>query len=156
MTNAAEARDRIAEIRRDGGRTTLDELDALWAALRTVRPQEILGPWRGSEFVSGHRFEGELRKARWYGKTFHSVTDAKPLICRGDDGELYSNVAMGKGEASLWTVEFRGEPTATMVYDGRPVLDHFKRIDDSTLLGVMNGKGVLDEGRHYYFLLDRD
>jgi hypothetical protein len=53
-------------------------------------------------------------------------------------------------------VEFRGESTATMVYDGRPVLDHFKRVDEGTLLGVMNGKGVLDDGRHYYFVLERD
>ena len=39
---------------------------------------------------------------------------------------------------------------------GQPVLDHFKRIDERSLLGVMNGKGVLDDGRFYYFVLDRD
>ncbi len=45
-----------------------------------------------------------------------------------------------------------------MVYDGRPVLDHFKQVDPATLMGIMNGRPeqVLDDGRHYYFLLERD
>jgi len=53
-------------------------------------------------------------------------------------------------------VEFRGESTATMVYDGQPVLDHFKRVGEDTLLGIMNGRGVRDQGHYYYFRLDRD
>ncbi|NBM18227.1 DUF4334 domain-containing protein [Streptomyces sp. GC420] len=154
--DAEQARTRIAAVRAAGGKVSTEELDELWAALETVRPEEILGSWKGSEFVSGHRAEGRLARANWYGKTFRSVSDAKPLICRDADGELFSDVRLGKGEASLWMVEFRGESTATMVYDGMPVLDHFKRIDGSTLLGVMNGKDALDDGRHYYFVLERD
>ena len=42
-----------------------------------------------------------------------------------------------------------------MVYDGQPILDHFKRVDDDTLMGIMNGKGILADGQHYYFLLER-
>ena len=61
------------------------------------------------------------------------------------------------GEASLWIEEFRGEMTASMVYDGRPVHDHFKRVDDDTVMGIMNGKGALDTSsgtpRHLYFYL---
>jgi hypothetical protein len=150
-----EARDRIAAIRAAGGRTTIDELDEIWAVLPTVRPDEMLGDWAGSEFVSGHRFEGQLAKARWHGKSFASLTDVTPIVCRDADGTLFANSELAKGGASLWTVEFRGEATATMVYDGQPVLDHFKRIDERTLLGVMNGKGVRDHGRYYYFLLER-
>jgi Domain of unknown function (DUF4334) len=55
--------------------------------------------------------------------------------------------------------EFRGEVVGTMVYDGRPVHDHFKKIDDNAMLGIMNGKGALDlssgEGRFLYFYLER-
>lgn len=45
-----------------------------------------------------------------------------------------------------------------MVYDGKPIFDHFKRVDENTLMGIMNGKpeAVLDNGRHLYFLLERD
>jgi hypothetical protein len=154
--DATAARTRITEIRSTGGQTTIDELDGLWAALPPARPGDILGSWKGSEFTSGHRFEGYLPKIRWHGKRFTSYADVAPLVCRDENGELFDDVERAKGGASLWTVEFRGEPTATMVYDGQPVLDHFKWIDDDTLLGVMNGKGVLDDGRHYYFVLERE
>ena len=45
-----------------------------------------------------------------------------------------------------------------MVYDGMPVFDHFKKVDDDTVVGVMNGKGslVFDDGEHYWFGLERD
>ncbi|MFJ8676715.1 DUF4334 domain-containing protein [Streptomyces sp. NPDC093589] len=146
---------RIAEIRA-GRAVSTAELDELWLGLPAVRPEEILGAWKGSAFSTGHPVEAMLATARWHGKRFDSLSDVHPLICRDDQGALFSNQELGGGGgASLWTVEFRGEPTATMVYDARPILDHFKRIDDATLLGVMNGKGVLDDkGRHFYFVLE--
>ncbi|MGD3112896.1 DUF4334 domain-containing protein [Streptomyces sp. YGL11-2] len=153
----AQARTRITAIREAGGQATTDELDQLWAALETVRPEEILGSWKGSAFATGHPVESVLDGANWHGKNLESLDHVEPLICRDADGNLFSNTEAGQGDASLWMVEFRGETTATMVYDGRPILDHFKRVDDATLLGVMNGKGVLDpHGRHFYFLLERD
>ncbi|KOV29959.1 DUF4334 domain-containing protein [Streptomyces sp. XY152] len=149
-----EARTRFRQLRDKDGQVDPRELDEIWAALPTVRPEDVLGEWKGGEFDTGHPLNGTLKKAGWYGKTFVSVHDAKPLMCRDEAGKLYSNIELGQGEASLWTVEFRGESTATMVYDGRPVLDHFKRVDDSTLLGVMNAKGVPAEGPFYYFFLE--
>ncbi|MFE0591717.1 DUF4334 domain-containing protein [Micromonospora echinospora] len=153
--NASRARARFSELRRQDGPVSAAELDEIWAALDTVRPEEILGEWKGSGFDTGHPVNGRLDQVRWYGKSFVTLTDVKPLICRNDKGELYSNTVLGKGEASLWTVEFRGESTATMVYDGQPVLDHFKRVDESTLMGIMNGKNVPADGPFFYFLLDR-
>ncbi|MET8649386.1 MULTISPECIES: DUF4334 domain-containing protein [Nocardia] len=142
---------------RESGVATAD-LDALWAQLPTVRAEEILGRWRGAAFATGHPLCRALPASRWYGKNFHSLTRAEPLICRAEDGSLFSNVELGGGEASLWNIEFRGEVTATMVYDGRPVFDHFKRLDESTLMGIMNGRPdlVLAEGEYFYFLLERD
>ncbi|MFK0170507.1 DUF4334 domain-containing protein [Streptomyces sp. NPDC090306] len=150
-----EARARFRSLRDVEGLVDSAELDAVWAELDTVRPEEMLGRWKGAEFDTGHPLNGMLPKAGWYGKTFHSLQDAQPLICRDATGKLYSNLELGRGEASLWTVEFRGEPTATMIYDGRPVLDHFKRVDDTTLMGIMNGKEVPPDGPFYYFLLER-
>ena len=147
------------EALRDADRADPAELDALWADLATVEVPEILGAWRGGDFSTGHVASKVLEKVRWHGKRFDDALSAVPLVCRGDDGELYSNTeAAGGGEASLWPVGFRGEVTATMVYDRLPVLDHFKRVDDSTLMGIMNGKldsafGVKDL---YYFWLERD
>ena len=135
------------------------ELDALWAELAPVTVDQVLGAWRGGDFATGHVASSVLAKVRWHGKRFDAPLDAKPLICRDDSGNLYSNLAAGGGaEASLWPVEFRGETTATMVYDAMPVLDHFKAVDPRTLMGIMNGKleaafGVRDL---YYFWLERD
>ncbi|MFD6566880.1 DUF4334 domain-containing protein [Micromonospora profundi] len=153
--NTSTARARFSELRRQGGRVSAAELDDIWAALDTVRPEEILGEWKGRALDTGHPLNGQLDRVRWYGKRFVSRTDVKPLICRDDNGELYSNTVLGKGEASLWTVEFRGESTATMVYDGQPVFDHFKRADENTLMGIMNGKNVPAEGPFFYFVLER-
>ena len=154
----SDPKQRFAELRAAEAADPPD-LDALWADLSPVTVAEILGPWRGGDFSTGHVASAVLEKVRWHGKRFDSALDAKPLICRDDEGELYSNLAAGGGaEASLWAVEFRGETTATMVYDAMPVFDHFKRVDDDTLMGIMNGKleaafGVTDL---YYFWLERD
>ncbi|SOJ57941.1 hypothetical protein MSIMFB_05422 [Mycobacterium simulans] len=131
------------------------ELDDFWATLQPATIDDMIGEWRGGEFVTGHKMNGKLEQAAWFGKTFKSATDVQPLVCLDAAGNKFSNVAMGKGEASLWLEDFRGEITATMVYDGQPVHDHFKKIDDDTMMGIMNGKGVVDNGRYFYFYLER-
>lgn len=132
------------------------EIDEFWATLPPATVEQMIGEWRGGEFVTGHKMNGLLEKARWFGKTFNSVTDVQPLVCLDEDGNKFSNIKLGKGEASLWAEEFRGEVVATMVYDGQPTHDHFKRVDDNTVLGIMNGKdAVLDNGRYFYFYLER-
>lgn len=133
-----------------------EDLDALWADCTPVRAADILGAWAGSDFETDHPVHGMLAASGWHGKRFDSVRSAHPLVCRDADGALFSNEELGRGLASLWDVEFRGEVTAAMVYDGQPVIDHFKAVDADTLLGVMNGKGVRHEGRHYYFVLRRE
>lgn len=131
------------------------ELDALWATLAPASLDDLWGSWEGAELPTGHPLSGLLGKIRWVGKRFVGPLDVQPLVCRAPDGSLFSNTALAKGEASAWMIEFRGEVTATMVYDGAPTFDHFKRIDDRLLIGIMNGKGVLHEGRPFYFVLER-
>jgi hypothetical protein len=131
------------------------ELDEFWSELPPTTIEDMIGEWKGGEFQTGHMMNGQLEKARWFGKTFTSASEVQPLVCLDTDGNKFSNVEMGKGEASLWLESFRGEVTASMVYDGQPVHDHFKKIDDDAVMGIMNGKGVLDNGRYYYFYLER-
>ncbi|WP_209715291.1 DUF4334 domain-containing protein [Marmoricola sp. OAE513] len=136
-----------------------NDLDALWADLAVLTPEEMLGAWRGGDFATGHPAGGLLTKIGWHGKRFDSLLDGHPLICRGEDGELYSNTKFaGGGYSSLWEVGFRGETTATMVYDAMPVFDHFKRVDDTSVMGIMNGKleAAFGTPDNYYFWLERD
>jgi Domain of unknown function (DUF4334)/GXWXG protein len=149
------ARKKFTAFTERSGDIADDELDEFWSELPPATIEDMIGEWKGGEFQTGHKMNGQLQKARWYGKTFTSVSEVQPLVCLDDDGNKFSNVAMGKGEASLWLESFRGEVTASMVYDGQPVHDHFKKIDDDAVMGIMNGKGVLDNGRYYYFYLER-
>ncbi|GAA3754898.1 DUF4334 domain-containing protein [Salinactinospora qingdaonensis] len=146
----------LRDDRQEAARVDYADLERLWANLEPAGLEEVLGVWQGRVIRTGHPVERLLDGSGWYGKTFNSPMDAKPLICRDGAGELYSNVELGGGEATLWMVEFRGECTASMVYDGRPIVDHFKKVDRDTLLGVMNGRDTLHEGKHCYFLLIRD
>jgi hypothetical protein len=149
------ARKKFTEFKERGGTIADAELDDFWASLEPTTIDGLLGEWKGGEFATGHKMNGNLAKMGWFGKTFKSVSDVQPLVCLDADGNKFSNVAAGKGEASLWLEGFRGEITATMVYDGQPVHDHFKMIDDDAVMGIMNGKGVLDNGKYYYFFLER-
>ncbi|WP_019204527.1 DUF4334 domain-containing protein [Tsukamurella sp. 1534] len=130
------------------------ELAALFARLEPVTIDFLLGDWRGGELRSGHPMDGALGRARWYGKSFRSANDVQPLVCLDEEGRKYSNVDLGKGEASLRDVEFEGRVTASMIYDGQPVIDHFVKVDDDTVMGIMTGKKL--RAPYFYFYLERD
>ena len=54
--------------------------------------------------------------------------------------------------ASLKAVPFQGVTSAAMVYDTKPIVDHFRKVDDNRLVGAMVIEG--DE-RVYFFELER-
>ena len=138
------ARKTFTELKERTGQIPDAELDDFWASMQPATIEFVLGDWKGGEFNTGHRRNGLLARLNWFGKTFNSATDAKPLVCLDADGNKFSNTEAMNGEASLWMEEFRGEVTASMVYDGKPVHDHFKKIDDDAVIGIMNSKGAVD------------
>ena len=149
------ARNVFEELKRRDGQIADAELDEFWATLPPAGIDFMLGEWKGGEFQTGHKANGFMKRLNWFGKTFNSVADAQPLVFFDADGNKFSNTEAMNGEASLWLEEFRGESTATMVYDGKPVHDHFKVIDDNAVLGIMNGKGAVVDGKYLYFYLER-
>jgi hypothetical protein len=158
MTNAL-ARKLFTELKERDGLIADAELDEFWTTLEPATIDFMIGEWRGGGFNNGHRINSLLTRANWFGKTINSPTDVQPIVCLDENGTKFSNVKLSKGEASLWLEEFRGEVTATMVYDGQPIHDHFKKIDDTAVMGIMNGKAGLDfgdgTGRYGYFYLER-
>lgn len=58
-----------------------------------------------------------------------------------------------KPGARLRMVEYRGVPTATMIYDALPINDHFRRVADDTLIGVMD---LRDVPQPFFFVLRRE
>lgn len=74
-----------------------------------------------------------------------------PLVDRLFRGVL-PLLATRAPRSRLRTVEHRGVRTAAMVYDSVPVIDVFRRVDDRTLLGVMDLRGMPEP---FFFLLRR-
>jgi uncharacterized protein DUF4334/GXWXG protein len=55
-------------------------------------------------------------------------------------------------KARLRNVEHRNTITAAMIYDQLPIIDVFRRVDDTTLLGLMDMRAV---PKPYFFVLVR-
>ena len=47
---------------------------------------------------------------------------------------------------------FRGKHSAAMIYDRKPIIDYFRKIDDDRVLGLMEMRGM---ERPFFFLLTR-
>lgn len=58
-----------------------------------------------------------------------------------------------KAKARVRMVEYRGKVSAAMIYDNLPICDTFRLIDQDTLLGVMDYKGI---EQPFFFKLHRD
>jgi hypothetical protein len=58
-----------------------------------------------------------------------------------------------QSQARLRMVEYRDRVSATMIYDCLPINDIFRRVDENTLLGLMDFKGV---PQPFFFVLRRD
>jgi hypothetical protein len=50
-------------------------------------------------------------------------------------------------------VEFHGRLNAAVIYDRQPVIDHFRRINDDRVQGLMGMGGMKP---HFFFLLVRE
>jgi len=62
-------------------------------------------------------------------------------------------LATSRSRARLRLTSYRGQTSATMIYDQLPILDVFRRIDADTVLGVMDRKGMTAP---FFFVLRRD
>ncbi len=76
--------------------------------------------------------------APWVGRLFQALV---PLL------------ATRQSRARLRSMRHRGVESATMLYDHAPINDVFRRVDDDTLLGLMDLKG---QERPFFFLLRRE
>ncbi|MFB4320219.1 DUF4334 domain-containing protein [Actinomadura sp. 21ATH] len=134
------AQDRLLGLVRGGGPAGPDELGRLYDRLQPVSATFMLGTWRGGLFDESGAMAARLVKLRWYGKRFTGVEDVEPLLCRDDAGGIYSYTGMGM--ARLREMAFRGTVSAAMVYDDRPIIDHFRRVSQDVVMGAMDAKGT--------------
>ena len=58
-----------------------------------------------------------------------------------------------KSQARIRMMEYREKVSTTMIYDNLPINDIFRKIDDNTVLGLMDFKGMPEP---FFFVLNRD
>jgi hypothetical protein len=82
----------------------------------------------------------------------HAGLAHRPAVRRAF-GVLKPVLWTSRPKARLRVVEHRGVLTTAMVYDALPIIDVFRRVDDATLLGLMDLRGLSDP---FFFVLGRD
>lgn len=139
--------DRFRELVDRDAPPTPDELAALYDDAAPVDLDFMTGAWDGGTFSRDHPLEQYLHSIRWAGKTFRAPDDVDPIVCFADDGSRAANDVAGSAHLEL--NDYRGTKTATMVYDTQPMRDHFRRIDDATVIGAMEREGAEEPGFFY-------
>lgn len=164
------------------GETTTDEALKLFDELDAADLAFVMGRWKGSGFNTQHRMNGLLETIGWYGKEFISPDCVHPLlfsdgskIFKVDPNPiavklglnlslpqnkalkpLYSAMSkllkIEESKARVRMMEYRGKLSATMIYDYLPINDVFRKVDENTLLGLMDFKGI---EQPFFFVLNR-
>ncbi|OQE45080.1 hypothetical protein PENCOP_c002G02521 [Penicillium coprophilum] len=106
-------------------------MDDLFKQLPPAKPEQLLGDWNGGYFDTGHPVATQLADIKWVGKSFKTLEDVDPVVRE----MVYDRIA-----------------SAAMIYDDRPIFDHFRYVNDNLLAGVMEGKGLGHNGPFYFYL----
>ncbi|WP_078084948.1 DUF4334 domain-containing protein [Microbulbifer mangrovi] len=126
------------------------QLFAFFDSLPAMPAVRMLGDWTGGILSQNHPVDKQLHAMAWNGKRFSSADDVNPIISLDKSGKRVVNDVLGT--ASLREVVFRGVATATMIYDKSPVFDHFRKVSEDLVVGIMDQKG---DGRPLVFYLER-
>lgn len=162
---------------------TQEDAFQLFDSLESVDLSFMRGLWIGKDFPAAHQFEGLLQKINWYGKEFVTPEIVHPLVMQKKNKERYSinpglipfSLPLEKlphafivpafriiapllktnaPKARLKLMEYRGLTSTAMVYDQHGIIDIFRKIDEDTVLGVMETRNTGKSG--YFFILERD
>ena len=144
------SRQTFEALKSQNGRHQAKNLDPFFDILEPVTVESMIGPWKGGVFLTGSLWEKPLAMplVHWHGKRFDSPDKVHALVGRF----LGLRFNFPLGAATLRPVTFRGKTSAAMIYDRLPIIDHFRRIDDDAVMGIMDQKGQIE----VYFYLERE
>lgn len=162
-------------------KATTEEATEIYDALPPVDLEFMKGRWKGFEIITGHKIEGLLENSGWYGKLFEDEENVHPLLISSLNKKrlfainpllvplginfpkhpilktmmaiLKPIIQTKKSKARMRMIAYRGKLSGTMVYDEKKINDHFAKIDEQTMLGLMDWKG---SEKPYFFVLERD
>jgi len=130
-----------------GNAYTSEEMMDDFLALDAISIEEILGMWKGGKFDGGKT----PNLINWYGKKFISREHVEPLMIKTEDGAVVPFTKLGS--AILREVYFGNKNSATIIYNNKPIMDYFRKIDDDTIIGWGEIKG---ETPDFFFWLKRE
>ncbi|KAL5001036.1 hypothetical protein BDV10DRAFT_25826 [Aspergillus recurvatus] len=138
----------------------------LFNSLPPLPSSDLLGSWHGTCALTNHPGIAALKAARWIGKDFHSAEDVDPIISLGPsmpyppDHKASEEKREGRvvnsfmGKARMREVKYNNVVSAAMVYNDKPIIDYFRRVDERTVMGVMDAAGAAED-HPLYFVLER-
>lgn len=147
---------------------SLDFMLGRWqgSGLQTNHPMDgllELSNWYGKEFINSETVhpllfldsQGKIFKVapnptamNWVWKLpFLKNESLKPLLILTN-----SLLKTETSQARLRMMEYRGKVSATMLYDYLPINDSFRKVDDNTVLGIMDFKNL---PQPFFFVLKR-
>lgn len=132
-----------------GQNLSSEDVLAAFDKLQPVAPEKFVGSWKGANVNTGHPTEAKLSGMKWAGKDFRSTEDVDPIMVYKEDGSRVWNESWG--HARLRQIEWRGVLSTAMVYDGFPIIDYFRYVNDNLLAGAMDAK-TSDAGTYYFYL----
>ncbi len=143
-------REIFEEFIRHKGKIASNKLDEFFASLEPVKAEELIGDWLGGCLPAGSKVEFLLKDFilfKWHGKSFLTLNRVLALIV----SFLGIKFNIPGGTAVLRELKFRDKISTSMVYNYLPIIDHFRKVDDNTVMGIMEAKGKVS----VYFYLKR-
>ncbi|MEM1253947.1 MAG: DUF4334 domain-containing protein [Cyanobacteria bacterium P01_H01_bin.21] len=136
------------------------------SGLHTAHPMDGLlemSNWYGKEFIDPETvhpllfLDGQENIIKVAPNAIGMEWALKSPILKNDFMKPLLNVTSSllktdKSQARLRMMEYRGKMSATMIYDYLPINDAFRKVDNNTVLGVMDLK---DLSQPFFFVLKR-
>ena len=150
MADSKIDKNKFEKIIHKAGVLSCKELDELFAELQPVTADEMIGEWQvGYLFTegTGSKFETFLRylPIKLYGKRFLSKNKVQAWVF-----SLFGIKFGFPGATSiLETIDYRRKVSTSMIYNYLPMIDHFRKVDNSVVMGIMEIKGNLSV---YFYL----
>ncbi|KAJ0416449.1 hypothetical protein BJY00DRAFT_291575 [Aspergillus carlsbadensis] len=139
----------LALARREGN-IKESEVGAVFEKLPPVSPESLLGEWHGRDLNTGHPGVQKNKELRWAGKSFVSLDDVKPMMVFDASGNRVWKEEIGA--ARLREVKYNGVVSAAMIYNNKPIIDHFRKVNDDVVAGVMDTNLMQGCGLYYFYL----
>ena len=161
------------------GQVSCEDALAIYDALEPIDTDFMLAP-EGEGFATGHPLDKSdvatgmasvLTAPNTYPLVFRKasgkLTTVKPMLvmpglgcwtgcrfCRiGGKTFQFALPLSRRRSAPACMIHYRGKTSATMSYDNLPINDVFRKVDDNTVLGIMDLKGMKQP---FFFVLRRD